>query len=298
MGHIVNEACPNSFKGRVVQREDVDNFYGQFVEAKFTSNVQARSMSLAEALRDPKMSKKLRPKICVNGEMWEHYEDRGTDVPAGHTRLAVHVGEGDPLLWVVKKTPEEVVSLENTGFELMIGTDCRPDALVSLVKAAYLTLFRLLGYSYALSTAGKKIGHDVLGKFYREHGQKKADEARQAALPFFRPYANMMRTIVSFDGKPPCGTIEDHRGRVCLTPEGVLFGVMVTIRTNTFYYDVLMPCFDVPEADAAYDDFMRNECQSLRVCDCRFDPDNRTAVAGQEAREIVWPKNDAEFTFD
>src|SRR5882724_3720531 len=62
MGHIINEACPNSFRGRVVQRADVDRFYGWAFESDFTGNVQARSMSPRDALLDLKICKKIIPK--------------------------------------------------------------------------------------------------------------------------------------------------------------------------------------------------------------------------------------------
>jgi hypothetical protein len=95
MGHIINEACPNSFRGRVVQREDVDNFFGSSFEADFTGTVQAKSMSLREALDNPQMSKKLQPKLVLNGEQCEYYHDRGAASPR-HAKIAVDIGEGEP----------------------------------------------------------------------------------------------------------------------------------------------------------------------------------------------------------
>jgi len=297
MGHIINEACPNSVRECVVQRKDVDNFYGSLVEADFTSNVQALSMGPHDASLNPEMSKKLRPRIIVNGEEWKHYQDRGVEVPR-HSKIALQIGEGEPLHLVVKKTPEEIDALEEIGFELRIGKDCRLAALVSLIKAAYLTLFKFLGYSYALSADGKKIGYETLGKFYREHGDKKTVEARKQALDFFRPYVNMMRTIEGFTGKKPLGTIEDHCAKVCITPSGKILGMVVCIRTNTHYYDVLMPYFEEAEGEAAYDEFMRNDSQSLRVHTCQFETERVGLIISQQSREIVWPKNDKEFRFE
>src|SRR5262249_31834927 len=77
MGHIVNDACPNSFTGRVVQREDVDNFYGSIVEADFTSLVQAWAMGPKNALLHPVLGKKMKPKFLVGGEECEHHHDLG-----------------------------------------------------------------------------------------------------------------------------------------------------------------------------------------------------------------------------
>ncbi len=294
MGHIINQACPKSFRGRVPQRADVDRFYGRTFESDFTGNVQARSMNPREAILDPTICKKISPKIIVNGEEWKHYPDHGADVP-GHTKVAMHLGGDEPLRWVVKKPQEEVDTLEKNSFQLAIGKDCRLSSLVSLIKAAYLTLFKLLGYSYALSTAGKQVGHELLGRFYREHGQKSANDARKEGLDFFRPYVNMMRTIEGFTGTVPLGTIESHRADVC-TAAGKIFAILVRVRTNARYFDVLMPCFEEPEGQVIYKEFLHNDGQALRVHECKFE--NMTLTVSEESREIFWPKNDAEFNLE
>ena len=239
LGHIINEACPNSFNGCVVQRSDVDGFYGSLVESDFTSNIQARSMGGPEkALRDSALRKKMGLTFVVDGKELKHYEYRGVDVP-GHTPIAMHIGEGEPLQLVMKKTQEELDALMERGLEIKVGNDCRMSSVVTLVKAAYLALFRLLGYSYAISPAGRRIGHEILGKFYRAHGHN-IREAKKAALEFFRPYVNIMRTIDRFNGKQPIGTIEDQVGKACTTPSGKLFGLIVFIRTDTHFFAVLM----------------------------------------------------------
>jgi hypothetical protein len=148
MGHIINEACPNSFGGRIPQRADVDQFYGRTFESEFTGNVQARSMSPSGALRDSQIYKKVAQRIIVNGEEWGHYQERGPEGP-GHTKVALRIGAGAPLRWVVKKTQEEIDSQQKIDVQLAIGKDCR--------------LFKLLGYSYALSTAGMQMGYELLG---------------------------------------------------------------------------------------------------------------------------------------
>jgi hypothetical protein len=298
MGHIINGACPNSFKGCVVQRQDVDNFFGTFAEAAFTTNVQARSMKSGEALHDPELVKKLQPKLVVEGEVWPHYPDRGLDVPTSHTRISVQAGGGEGVHWVLKKKPEEVDSLKDTGFQLKLGRDCRLEALVSLVKAAYLTLFELLGYAYALGADGRRAGHDVLGRFFREHGSKRAEDARANALRFFRPHVNMMRTIEQFEGSIPQGTIEDRRAQACVTGDRTIFGLIVFSRANRQYYGVLMPYFDNPVGEAAYDDFMRSERQSIRVHECKVNGPTAGITVQERSSETTWPKDGKAFSFD
>src|SRR5262249_32710497 len=92
LGHIINEALPNSYRGTVVQRQDVDNFYGSHFEAEFTSRFQLMKMDPSDALANPDMSRRIRPRILVNGEKWQHYADQQV-VPRGHTRIELDIGK-------------------------------------------------------------------------------------------------------------------------------------------------------------------------------------------------------------
>ena len=297
MGHVINEAFSNSFRGSVVQRQDVDSFFGAIVEADFTNTVRAKSAPAGVALLDPEMSKKLQQKIIVNEEEWKTYTYRGSSTPQ-HSKVLFHLGDGAVLRRVVKKSPAEIDALESRTFEMTIGKDCRVAALVSLVKAAHLTLFKLLGYAYALSAPGIEIGRDTLGKFYRLHKGKSAAEVKEVAKAFFQPYANMMRSIVGFSGEPPTGTVEDGQARVCFSPSGKMFGLIVCVRTDRRYHAVLMPGFSEPEGAAAYFDFLRNDCQSLHVGNCQIDAGMQRMLVSEQAKVIQWPKSDVEFNFD
>jgi hypothetical protein len=168
------------------------------------------------------------------------------------------------------------------------------------VKAAYLTLFRLLGYSYAVSPEGRRIGQHMLGKFYREYGggngRKKIQKAKKEAPAFFQPYVNIMRPIDRFDGRQPVGTVEDQLGNACMTPSGKIFGLIVFVRTNIFFCAVLMPFYEEAEGKAAYNEFLQNECPTLLVRECKFE-DMRLQI-GTQSKESLWPKNNEEFRFD
>jgi hypothetical protein len=156
LAHIVNEAIPNTYRGTVVQRQDVDNFYGSRFEADFTNRIQMMGMDAGDILADPTMCRRMQARILVDGEEWRHYSDQ-ENVPSGHTQIELDIGKPEPLKWIVKKSPEEVLALQHLGFKLAMGRDCRLPFLVSSIKAAYLTLFKLMGYNYALSAAGIAI---------------------------------------------------------------------------------------------------------------------------------------------
>jgi hypothetical protein len=295
MGHIVNDAIPNSFGGCIVQRKDVDNWYGALAEADFTTHIQARSMTPDAILRDSSMRRKLSPTIVIGGEALPHYEDQGTEVP-GHTPITIHFGKDGKLNWVVKKRPDDIDALDGRNFEVRLGKDYRLAAFVSLIKAGYLTLFKLLGYSYAILAAGIEIGHNLLGNFYTDHRHQKPGEAIKKAATFFRTYVNMMRPIERFTGDAPRGTVEDGLAHVCVTPGRAFFALIVWIRTDNRYHAVMLPAFNEPNGTVAYHNFLHNNEQSLRVQSCRIEPGK--VIISQQSKEIIWSKGDPTISFE
>jgi len=299
MGHVINSACPDSFRGRVVQRKDVDGWYGAVFEAEFTTNVLVRAMGIEKAMQDPSVRKKATVRILVGEEELEYYEDNGIDVP-GHTLMAIHFGQGDPVLLRIKKSKEELDTLRAKGIQptFVIGKDARIPAFVTLVKMAYLSLFRLLGYSYALNPDGKRIGHDLLGNFFRKHETQTVQEARKAATNFFRPYLNMMRMVSGFTGKgtDPVGTVEDRLLSACVAPNKTIFALSVYIRTADQHYSVLLPYYDNPEGEVTFNKFIENENQALTVHKCQIK--NKEILIEEQSTVLFWPKNSDEFNFD
>lgn len=123
LGHIVNAALTRSDKYRVVQRTDVDCFYGSVCESEFV-----------------------------------------------RTHGRAFAGSPD-------------------------GPAQRAAIVASLLKAAHLTLFFLLGYRYALSPGGWFVGHQVLGSFFRRNSGRSRRVAAGNAAAHFTPYTNLVRRI-------------------------------------------------------------------------------------------------------
>src|SRR5262245_56173772 len=215
MGHVINEKIPNSSGARVLQRKDVDGFYGRVFEPDFMTLLEAREANPKDAVFDPALSKKMKPRILIDGEECPHYLHRGTKLPPEHTGIQLEHPDGEAIRLVLKKRPEDFKVDQSRKWQIVVERDFRVTALVSLIKAAYLTLFRLLGYRYALSGEGIEVGHNILGNFFRQYGDKSVEDARNEARQWFRPYVNMMRPIVGFSGTPPPGTVEDGVVKVC-----------------------------------------------------------------------------------
>jgi hypothetical protein len=145
--HIVNKAFAESARSTTVQRTDVDNFYGRLFEADF-EKTQYWKTPPNQIVVDSTLSNKLRPEIVLGGEVVEHFLARGP-VPDHFTEAIA-----DGVRLGLKIRPRDAMTAISKGCEMRIGQDARLPALVSLLKAAHLTLFDLLGYRYALSQGG------------------------------------------------------------------------------------------------------------------------------------------------
>jgi hypothetical protein len=191
---------------------------------------------------------------------------------------------------VLKQRPEDFEARIKRDWRVVVAQDSRVTALVSVIKAAYLTLFRMLGYRYALSAAGIEVGHSILGNFFLEHGHKSVEEARKAAKEWFRPYVNMMRPIDRFGGPAPLGTIDDGEAKVCFGSSGKPYAMIVCVRTDQMYQAVLMPVYDNPESAATYHEFLNNDEERLRANSCEFSREERCWNGNEDILEMNWPK--------
>jgi hypothetical protein len=293
LGHIVNEKMPASSGIRVVQRKDVDGFYGHAFESHFTPLVQAQAKNFKGVLFDEELSKKMRPRIQADGEDVKHHLYRG-HMSDDQTGISLEV-DGKSLRLVLHKRPEEMAAETGRKWQIVVERDCRLSAVVSLIKSGYLTLFKLLGYRYVDSPAGLGVGYDILGRFYRDFHDRTADEIHRGAFEFFRPYIHMIRPIVGATGTMPVGTINDHTAMVCFGSSGPPFAMIVSVKTGTQVHGVLMPAYNNAESAATYMDFLANDSETLYACSCKFDPAKSQWEGSDTRTEIHWSKKDANF---
>jgi hypothetical protein len=283
--HIINRAFPNSGRNWTVQRADVDNFYGRIFEGDFV-DIQYRGKQLAEhIIGDPDLSKKLHPRIRMGGEVVEHFAAHGP-VPDYFTE-AIAASPSGPIRLGLKIHPDEAQAAMSKGCEIVIEKDVRLPALVSLLKAAHLTLFEMLGYRYALSAGGIFLGRDVLGKFFlQDCDLSKADVLKDAAS-YFREFANLMRPVLN---APPGAqdTVTDRFLFVCHCETETPWAFIVFIRTADLLHAVLVPVLETPSAAARFVAFLHGDGGPLRASRCRFQ--GESWLGAKESEILAWPK--------
>jgi hypothetical protein len=285
--HIVNAAFPDSCRRWTLQRHDVDSLYGSAFESDFV-DLRYRGQDLTDdAITDPLLSKRLRPKVYIGEEEVKHFIANGP-IPAHFTEVNVN-GPNGPVRLGLKIRADDALS--TSKWRIAIEKDIRLAALVSMLKAAHLTLFEMLGYRYALSAGGYLLGQNILGEFFLSNkGRSKADIIANG-LSHFREFANMMRPVLN---PPPDlkGTAADQFVFVCRCDADTPWGIIVFIKTSHLVHSVLVPVLECEGAAARFVAFLRGEGCRIRANRCRFDGQNWYGAKDYEFLE--WPTADFE----
>ena len=283
-GHVVNAAFPGSDRTTVLQRTDVDSFFGSRFEADFVLLAERGLHDPVDVLLDPKLRRKLRPRLTLDGQPVAHYSPRGA-VPPVHSQLAVERPGGLSVPLALKLTPTETLSSMDGKWDLVIEKDIRLAALVSLLKAAHLSLFSLLGYSYALSAGGRFVGWDVLGQFVVNNITADRTSVLANAATHFAEFTSLVRPMLSWP-EYVHGTVTDNELFLCTgSPKPWAFAVFV--RTGSDMHAVLVPILEEEEGAARFARHLAEPSPRFEVKRARLVGD-RWEVA-KDSRIIDWP---------
>ncbi len=281
-GHIVNAAFSGS-SGWTLQRRDVDNFYGRAFEGEFL-DLQHRRHRPDEVVVDKTLSKRFRPKFVVEGRTVDYYVPKGI-VPAQHS-LFLMDGKAGPIRIALKIHPSKALALADANWQIRVEKDLRIPVVVSVLKAAHLTLFAMLGYPYALSPGGHFLGRAVLGEFFLANVGLRKPQVLSNAAPFFREFAHMVRPVAE---APPTfnGTVADGLVYLCRSGE-VTWGVIVLVRASKMLHAALVPVFQEPAGAAAFFEFLGGPQERIQAHRARFDGEQW--IVEKDPAILVWPK--------
>jgi hypothetical protein len=285
--HIVNRAFVSTPRSWTVQRADVDNFYGSFFEAEFVDIQHEGKASVDQCLTDKELAKKFRPDIRLRGDSVDYYVARA-NVPAGHSRIVLQTNVGNVELGL-KVSPDEVAAAGSEDWQITIEKDLRIPALASLLKAAHLTLFEMLGYRYGLSAAGHFVGSTILGKFFSENREKNRAEVIANAAEHFAEFKNMVRPVVS-DTPMLEGTAVDNRLYICETTAAIPWAFIIFVRTFPTKHAVLVPVFEHADSAARFVAFLKGEGGHVEAKFCMYA--NGAFSAAAKTTPFWWPKAD------
>ena len=157
------------------------------VEADFISAVQDRSKPAFQKWIDPKLNRRYRPQLYSKGQGVEYYITKQIASVPGHTPLVVVNPNGDLLgNIVIKKRPDEVMELHATDLQVVAVPPAHfvPAIIASVLKAAHLTMFNLLGYKHVFSTAGQYLA-GILREFFEKYRNTKKNSLSKELATIF-----------------------------------------------------------------------------------------------------------------
>jgi len=284
--HIINEAFDNSSRACTVQRSDVDNFYGSRFESDFLDIAKFKKVSLTEILADPSLSKKFNAKVLLDGHQVEHFYPTGR-VPSQFSR--VQVGNLDPALpFGLKMHRSEVVNAANQNWEIEVSRDVTVQMLVSTLKAAHLSLFKMLGYRYVFTLAGHFVGRMILGEFFLQNNKVRKRDIETKAIEFFASNVHMVRPVISTSFGAE-GTITDRKMFMCMGSSGNPWAFIVLVRTGDQMHGVMIPTYQTVDQVDAFIGFTGNSNTSIQVATCSFEGDKWEV--SKDTTPMTWPKD-------
>ena len=284
-GHIVPQGFARSSRAWTVQRQDVDNFYGTSFEDDFLAiQYRIEGQSPDQVVTDETLARRFRPKIFLEGKAVDHFIAHDA-VPGHFTPLEFH-SNGKCVLLGLKMARHDAAGAVGHKLEIQIEKDARIPAVVSLIKAAHLTLFHMLGYRYALSAAGHFVGRQILGEFFLRGQGKPRAEVAEEALVFFRQFAHMVRPVQSHPDLK--GTATDRTVLLCWGGDSLAWALTVFVRTSRVLHAVLIPVLESPETAAIFNGFLEDQNESIDVSYCRLGAESWAVEPGVQT--LAWPK--------
>lgn len=286
-GHIVNQAFKNAPRAWVVQRADVGSFYGAHFESSFEALQYRGRLTLTDMLTDQALCRKLKPTILNNNAPVPFTPNAP---PLSDKFVCVEVGEGPKApCFGIKMSRQQLIESARQPWAVSAVLDARVPALVSLIKAAHLTLFHVLGYRCALSAAGLFVGRDILGRFFESNSGRPKAAIQANAWAYFREFAAMFRPILKIHGHR--GTLADRKLLVCHGSSGNSWAQIVLVNAGYQMHAVMIPTFDCADAVSTFFNFLSNDNERLQVSIAQHIPDTRQWTIDSDRVEHFWPKS-------
>ena len=282
--HVINKSFRKSDRSWTIQRADVDSFYGSVFEADFLAIQEKDRHQADEVIADKDLARQLEPKFVLDGELVEHYYPKG-DVPPTHSQIMLFTPEKNIPL-ALKRSREAMLNAKNEKWEIRIDKNLNISALVSLLKAAHLTLFHLLGYRYVQQRSGCFLGKIVLGDFFLKAREMERDDALKLARTHFTQFANMVRPVLT----EPCpfkGTLTDHLFYFLINSDRP-WALLIFVRTESHVNAVLVPTMDDEENTKRFFDFLKKPCSTINARLARWEGDRWEMSSQSETH--VWPE--------
>jgi hypothetical protein len=276
MGHVVNQSIPNCSRERVVQRKDIDGFFGSLFESKFSAVINAKPKDVHDAITDEKLRRLMPFEVKLDGSMVQHYHVKG-DKATKDPLVCFRDSHGKILNLALKVSDETMISGAGR-LEIEMSFDIAADATATLLKAAHLTLFKMLGCEHVFSPGGYDLAK-ILQKFYLTNRDLSRGEQVKNGKEYFAAFSGMIIPVKGYNRNVVKGTIEDSRLLVCIGTSGAWFAVGVLVRIDNRMFVVLLAPDNESSMDT-YTDFVKSMSKpSFNYKLIEFSPASESEIA-------------------
>lgn len=273
-GHVIPDAL-KTCQVWVPQRRDIDGFYGVVAESDFQLAVRDRQKSAMEILLNRDLNRAHRPSIEFQGETLPHYSPRDIKKVEGQTPIQIVTGQGEKIGdVVVKRSAEFMMNLRGKEAQIVVERNFVASVKASVLKAAHLTMFRMLGYSHVYSPAGIHLA-EILRSFFLRNSGRSRRELGDELESHFGPWACMISPVVMHDETLCRGTILDNRVFGCWASSGGFFALAVLVPAANDMFCVFLPTDDGTQIDTYYS-FLKEPPPSIAVKLLQFVPPDGT----------------------
>lgn len=285
--HVVNEAFFDSSRRWTLQRKDVDNFFGSIFESAFI-DLQFNDPGVAvKAMVASDLYRRLRPKVLLDGVEVQHFVTN-EPVPREFAELQLE-HDGASVRLGLKMSEGRLSSVnQDSDWQFEVSRDLRVQSVVSVLKAAHLTMFELLGYTYALGPGGAWLGQ-VLGSFYLNNRGRAKQDVLQNAVKHFGPLAAMVRPVTAAP-TALTGTVDDRWVHFCWSDDATdrtPWGIITYIRTHDRLHAALLPALEHQLGADRFAQFLGAQEDSFEVSIARFEGARWTVE--KTRRSVAWP---------
>jgi hypothetical protein len=246
-GHILNASIKKAARKTIVQRTDVDNYFGQTLEPDLVAFLNARVSSFKEMVKRACELTVTLPSSEKVSAFFANSKARGRFPQVDLLDSSGNV-IASPFLRTRSLEPKLHKDLKVEW--LMVFTD---SALMgSMIKSAYLALFHIMGYRYVLSPYGDCVRKSLAG-FYEDNADKYGSAA------YFSKFKGSIKFMLNNIPDDACNTVDDgllwFHYQIDDPDPGrrSLFAVSCLFKMNDRVITVRVPaCLDGRSFEAAY----------------------------------------------
>lgn len=194
--------------------------------------------------------------------------------------------EGRTVQLGLKLSHKEFLTSLGGKWEFQVEKDLGLPARASVLKAAHLTMFHLLGYRYALSAGGLFLGKTVLGDIFLKTQGMERSWTLDIAEDHFRQFSSMVRPFVALS-PDFCGTLTDRLVHFFMRGQQV-WACQVVVRTGDQRYAAIVPFLEDADSAALFHSFLESPSRKVEVTVGRLNHDEIQMSPTEQT--IEWPE--------